>query len=289
VEAGSSIAGSGSGAPSLVEVGEQRFVVRLGAPGEPMEVETRAGGRARLLPWRLDDHLAALDRHVDAGGGVVRFDHEGFARDVLARSGVPVALAGELSPLALWWAMGGPDGPPAPGDAKEGWIQAGQARARLRRWTFAERERALSASVETRPDGARELKLARYLRAMLEASVIALDPPPIEALDGAAAAGLLDAVAALNTSGEREEDRLVREGGEGGRSFASTTLRVCRALGRTPSEVWAMPAAEIDRLLALIDAADPPALAPHAPSVKAPRRATLADHPDAVVILVEDG
>jgi hypothetical protein len=270
-------------AASVVEVDGRRFAVRLGGPGEPVDVEASTGERARLFPWRLDDHLDALDRHVDAGSGAVRFDHEGFARDVLSRSGVPPALASELAPLALWWALGGEESPR--GEVKEGWNDVGQARAYLRRWTFAERERALGASVTARPDGARELRLARYLRAMLDASVVALDPPGREVLEGAGAVALLDAVAALNAAGEREEDRAIREGGEGGRALAAATLRICRALGWTPSQVWAAPAAEVDRLLALLDAAEPPA------GSRAPvsRRSSLADHPDAVVIRLEDG
>jgi hypothetical protein len=282
VGAGASIDGMGSAPPSFVEVDGRRFAVRLGGPGEPMDVEVSTGERARLIPWRLDDHLDALDRHVDASGGAMRFDHEGFAADVLARSGVPPALAGELAPLALWWALGGEAGPPE--EPKEGWIEAGRVRAQVRRWTFAERERALDASVTVRPDGGREFRLAEYLRKMLDASVVALDPPGREALEGASAAARLDAVAALNAAGEREEDRLVGEGGERGRALAVATLRICRALGWTPSQVWAAPAAEVDRLLAMLDAVDSSSETRAPP----PRRPSLADHPDAVVIRVED-
>ena len=58
-----------------------------------------------------------------------------------------------------------------------------------------------------------------------------------------------------------------------------------RALGLTPSQVRALPAAEVDRVLDLLaqDAAANPVAAP-----RRSRRPRLADHPDAVVILAED-
>lgn len=274
---------------ALIEVGKRRFAVCLGGPGEPMEVETSTGERARFLPWRLADHLDALDRHVDAGGGEVRFDQQGFARDVLAYSGVPASLAEELAPLALWWAVGGEAG--ERGEAKEGWIEVGEARARLRRWTFAERERAFSASVVTRADGATDFKLARYLRAMLKASVAELYPAPLEALAGSAAAALLSAVCLLNADGEGETARLVREGGDAGKALAATTLRICRALGWLPAQVFAAPAAEIDCIVALLDAVEAPPIERWSTAARArsPRQPSLADYPDAVVIQVDNG
>jgi hypothetical protein len=66
-------------------------------------------------------------------------------------------------------------------------------------------------------------------------------------------------------------------------------------MGWTPSQVWAAPAAEIDRLLALLDAVDvspAPAAGPAAPATvvaatsATPRR--LADLPDAVLIRIDD-
>lgn len=287
--AGSSVAGARSTAPSLVRVGERDFIVHVGAPGEPLSVETASGERARLWPWRLGDHLDALDRYVDAGGGAVHFDHEGFAREVLLKSGAPASLAEELEPLALWWAVGGETG--EPGEVKEGKFCAHKLRARLRRWTFAEREGALSASVVARADGAKEFRLARYLRAMLRASVVELDPAPLEDLEGAEAAALLNAVSALNAEGKSDTDKVIREGGDGGKVMAATTLRICRALGWTPSQVWAAPAAEIDRIIALLDLVEPQAAARAGagePKSQA-RRPSLADYPDAVIIRVEDG
>jgi hypothetical protein len=266
-----------AGAPSIVEVDARRFRVRLGAPGEALEVETSTGAAVRLEPWVLTEHLPALERWATIDGEAMHLDHEGLARDVLARSGVEPALFDELWPLSLWWAAGGDAGAPP---ALAGWVQAGHARARLRPWTFAERAEAIHAAVTARPDGSRALRLDRYLAAMITASVVAMDPPEAAPLSGTTA--LLDAVAALNAVGGRAEDGLLRAGGEGGRALAEATLRLCGALGWTPSQVWSAPAVEVDRLLALL------ALTGRAPDV-GPRPASLADHPDAVVIHVEDG
>jgi hypothetical protein len=270
-------AGAALPGPAVVEVDGRPFSVQLGEPGAPLEVEASTGERVRLLPWRLDEHLRALERHVDASERGLRFDHQGLARDVLRRSGVPAALFDELSPLALWWAAGGALQAPSPGE----WVEAGAVRVRLRPWTLAERAKAVSASVTVREDGSREFSLERYLHEMVATSVTAVEPAGQE-LAGAGAA-LLDAVVALNTAGEREEDRWVAARDEGGKALAQATLRLCRALGWTPSQVWATPAPEIDRLLALLDATEQPAR-PAAPR----RRPGLADHPDAVVIRVED-
>jgi hypothetical protein len=269
-----------------IQVDGRDFRIHLAGPDEPGEVEVSTGERIRLRRWGFDEHLRALDRHAWADGAGLQFDAGGFARDVLRDSGVPDALFDELAPVALWWATGGaaPRGARAEAD---GWVRAGQVRARLRPWTFSERSQALGVSMTSRADGSRELSLECYLRAMLAASVVALEPPGVElaALDGASAALLLDAVASLNHAGERAEDLTVKSADGEARALAELTLRLCRALGWTPSQVWAAPAAEIDRLLALLQLTEPPPPAP-APAARPPR---LSEYPDAVVIQVEDG
>jgi hypothetical protein len=269
-------AGAALPGPAVVEVDGRPFSVQLGEPGAPLEVEASTGERVRLLPWRLDEHLRALERHVDASEQGLRFDHQGLARDVLRRSEVPAALFDELTPLALWWAVGGASEAPSP----EGWVRAGPLRAKLRPWTLAERAKAVSASTTVRADGSREFSLERYLHEMVSTSVTAVEPSGQELSSGGAA--LLDAVVALNTAGGREEDRWVSARSEDGKALARTTLRLCRALGWTPSQVWSTPAPEIDRLLTLLDATELPV------QRAAHRRVGLADHPDAVVIQVED-
>lgn len=268
--------------PFVVEVDENRFSVSLSAEGGPLAVETSAGTR-ELRPLRLDEHLAALERHVHVDERGLRFDRRGFCREVLGASGISESLHDELELLALWWACGGEVGEVALAGDEDGFIDVGGVRAKLRAWTFAERERAMRESLERLPDGSEQLRLETYLHAMVRASVVALRPPDAT-LDEVATASLLDAVVALNTAGEREEDRMVRAGDPAAKALAETTLRLCRALGWTPSEVWALPAAEIDRLLAVLRLVEAPAAQP-----RGGRPRGLADEPDAVVIQVEEG
>lgn len=272
--------------PSLVEVDGRRFSVHLGGPDAPLEVAASTGERVWLRRWRFEEHLRALDRHSGADARGPSFDHEAFARELLRDSGVPEPLHAELVPVALWWATGGAlDAVSSPGP--DGWVRLGSFRARLRPWTLSERSRALGESLTPGADGGRELGLAHYLRAMLAASVVALEPAGValSMLDGATTAVLLDAVVALNTAGERDEDKRMRVPDAQDRALAQVTLRLCRALGWTPSQVWATPAAEIDRLLAMLELMECPSQS----AAPAPRAPGLADHPDAVVIQVEDG
>jgi hypothetical protein len=274
-----------SAVPSSIEVDGRRFSVHVGHPGGSLEVDTSTGERVRLRRWHFEEHLRALDRHASADEQGLRFDTEGFARDVLRDSEVPAPLIEELAPVALWWATtGGYE--PGSGVQTDGWVRAGSVRARLRPWTFAERSKALSESLTPSAGGGQELSLERYLRAMLSASIVALEPPGLELtmLDGATTAALLDVAVALNNSGERDEDQRMKAADADSQKLARTTLRLCKALGWTPSQVWETPAAEVDRLLALLEVAEPSAPV-SAPVRRAP---SLADHPDAVVIQVED-
>jgi hypothetical protein len=274
---------SGAAIPSSIEVDGRRFLVRVEAPGEALEVDTSGGERVRLGRWNFDAHLGALDRHAGVDAQGLRFDAEGFAWEVMRGLGVPPALMEELAPVALWWAAsGGYDA--SPGLRADGWLRAGSVRARLRPWTFAERSRALGESTVALAGGGQEFRLERYLRRMLGASIVEMEPAGVELsmLDGPTTAALLDGVLALNDSAGRDEDSRLKATDADSQRMARVTLRLCKALGWTPTQVWETPAAEIDRLLALLDVAEPPARAP------VRRTPSLADHPDAVVIQVED-
>ncbi|MFE8599106.1 hypothetical protein [Archangium violaceum] len=273
------------GEARIIEVDGQRFRVRFEPLEGSLEVETSGGEPVRLLAFRFDAYLAALDRHVYVGAEGLSFDPGAFSREVLEHSGVPVALFAELSPLALWWAAAGSGaGPRAP--TSDGWVDVGSARVQLRPWTWVRRGRALSASVSTRDDGTRALSLERYLREMLSASVVATDPSAfsLESLSGPETAALIDAAVAMNIPGERLEDQLSRSHEPEGQALAHLTLRLCKALGWTPSQVWETPAAEVDRLLSLLDVVEVPA-----PAAALAGASGLASHPDAVVIQVEEG
>lgn len=268
---------------SAIEVDGVAYQVHFHGFREPLRVRLGDGREVALRPWTCGAHLAALGRHLRPGEGGLALDAPSFCQEVLADSGLSAELYPEVGPLALWWAAGGDARPPArPGP--DGWLELDGDRAQLRPWTHGERLRALGDSVVTGARGEASFDVAAYLRAMVRASVQAWAPAARDpdALDAASTAALLDAVVSLNVPEGQLEDALGEPLHAGAQEVAATTLRLCRAMGWTPSQVQAAPAAEIDRLLELLDTVE--GRAGRAP----PARSTLASHPDAVVIQIED-
>ena len=239
---------------------------------------TAAGTAFSLAPWTYRRHIDTLRASTRAAGSDIRLDTRHLAAAVLAGLELPDALARALEPLALWWAAGGDDALPA-APLEGDWLDLGPAgRARLHPWSERQRFAALSAALEGDGDDTWFDPVA-YLDAMVRASLLVLDgPAPLDDVDARATAVLLHATVALNVT--RDEDEALLEGGPAAREWAARTLRLCQALGWTPARVWATPAAEIDRLLRLLDLVRPPAR-----PARAPR---LADHPDATVIRIDD-
>jgi hypothetical protein len=271
-------------ATRILDVDEVAYPVHFQGFHQELHVWLRGGEHVSLRPWTCGEHLAALGRHLRPGAGGAALDPAAFCGEVLARDGLVGARAEELVPLALWWAAGGGVAPVRAG--ADGWVELGPCRARLRAWTYGERLRALAVSTREEADGQRRFDTGRYLGAMLEASVKEVVPATCEVrgLDSASTVALLDAVVALN-AGEVEATVSPEE--------AAVTLRLCRELGWTPSQVWATPAPEVDHLLRLLDAVQGPRVerpvpvaAPVARPVPASPR--LADFPDAIVIQIED-
>lgn len=271
-------------ATSLVEVDAAEYPVHFQGFHQPLQVWLADGRQVSIRPWTCGEHLAALGRHARPGSGGVELDLPAFCGEVLARDGLQGAVAQELEALALWWAAGGGDGPGRRPGA-DGWLQLASCRVRLRPWTAGERQKALGSSLR-REGEARSLDVARHLEAMLEASVVSVEPAgaDLRALDSADTMALLEALVAQNTVGLEERDQLASP------DLARVTLRLCRELGWTPSQVWATPAPEVDRLLALLDACGPsrPALPAGPPAPVTSPRGGIADHPDAIVIRIED-
>lgn len=273
-------------ATGILEVDALAYPVHFQGFHAPLHVWPRGGAPVALRPWTCGEHLAALGRHLKPGAGGAVLDVEAFCAEVLAREGLGGEVARELAPLALWWAAGGGAPPVRPGP--DGELVLESCRLRLRTWTYGERLRALAGSVRV-ADGGRRFDVGRYLGAMLDACVTEVSSVPggLRALDSASTVGLLDAVVALNSAEEAEEAL-------GSAEVAAVTLRLCRALGWTPSQVWATPAPEVDRLVRLLEALR--GAAPARPVAAAASRSAaplggsrLADHPDAIVIQIEDG
>lgn len=236
---------------------------------------------ATLAPWTCREHLAAVARHLDPAPGNPSLDLEALADELLARAGLVEPV---LRPLALWWAAGG-DTPPDCDSA--GWLVLGARRVRLRPWTARERLVALREHLAPVPDGSAALDLPSYLGAMLNVSVVEVDPPDQGDVDTLPAV-VLAAVTRLNIGDPPAE--LAPAFGDSARTLAAATLKVCKALGWPPSRVWDLPAAELNHILDLLALADtpnppPPSAAPPTPF---PVQSSLARHPDSVVILFED-
>ncbi len=240
-----------------------------------MNARSAAGAEVDLRPWPLREHLAALDECVVPTAHGLTLDTRELSRRVLAHSGVAEDAQTRFAPLALWWASGGETSPAALGG---GWYDCGGVRLHLRPWTSGERFRAMSRCRRAGADGER-FDLGAYLRAMLETSVVTVEPARVlDELDSGATRSLLEAVVALNVVSPEELADGIPDTPEADR----ITLRLCRALGWTPTQVWATPAVEMDRLLRLLDRTA-------ASESAAPTRvARLADHPDATVIRIED-
>ena len=241
----------------------------------PLEVVAPTGVKARLLPWRYQAHIDALRDCVLSDKGGLRLDRETLAQRVLDHSRIPPALHAELTPLALWWAAGGGEASAVTVDGK--WYTLGTVQVRLRPWSSGERFAALATNLQQNESGI-VLDMAGYLDTMIKASVLAIDPPvALTELDAASTLALLDSVIALNVAPVGAVEQSIMASPQA----AQITLRLCRALGWTPSQVWATPASEVDRLLALLERVE-------GTSPPASKSQGLAAYPDAVVIRIED-
>ncbi|MBL8395116.1 MAG: hypothetical protein JNK99_10270 [Candidatus Accumulibacter sp.] len=240
-----------------------------------MNARSAAGAEVDLRPWPLSAHLNALDECVVPTARGLALDTRELSLRVLAHSGVAEDAQASFAPLALWWASGGKTSPTALGG---GWYDCGGVRLHLRPWTSGERFRAMARCRRADGDGER-FDLGAYLRAMLETSVVTVEPARVlDELDSGATRSLLEAVIDLNVVSPEALADSIPDTPEADR----VTLRLCRALGWTPTQVWATPAVEVDRLLRLLDRTT-------ASETAAPARvARLADHPDATVIRIED-
>lgn len=254
------------------------YRVRFRGFENPLDAVASGGREARLEPWTLGVHLDALRSCLAPNVEGLALDRSAFIEAVLARSGVPLELAPCFGPLALWWAAGGD---PVPDAEPVTELDLGTCRARLRAWSHGERMQALAAALSEQ-DGL-AVDVVSYLQAMLRACVVKLEPAmDVSDLDSAAAARLVRALTSLNTSTPEDTDAVLA-GLEDNGQMARATLRLCRALGWTPSQVSAAPAVEVDRLLALLDRSE--GRRGHREHAR-PRR--IAEMPDAVVIRIED-
>lgn len=128
-------------------------------------------------------HLAALRQVLHSTRDGLALDERAFCRRVFEHSRIPDEQHAAFLPLALWWAGGGESAPTALGG---GWYACGTLRAHLRPWTGGERFLAV-ARCRCDDEGGLRFDLGAYLRAMLDACLIALEPArPVDELDSSA-------------------------------------------------------------------------------------------------------
>ena len=320
-EAGSAAATriDGSGAARRdIAIDGRRYSVAPTGWDCPLDVLVIDGDPVSItLPvWRCSDHFAAACAAqcvaYDAGGeAAVAIDGARYLAALPGAEALGFPEAGAdaaAGPLALWWAAGGDDTPAVSRHGDHVLID-GRAFA-LRRWSDGERRVALYDALRCEAageppaetgdtGGGCDFDAVAYLHAMLRHGV-ADDAAAIDALPLHWALPLIDAVVALNEpdadTRPDAERALPRDGTNASPADAridAVTLRLARELGWTPSQVAATPAADIDRLLTLLDreaaaAAAAAAVAPGTASPAAPRRRRLADEPDAVLIRIDD-
>lgn len=239
-----------------------------------MNAYTNSGTQIRLNPWTLNSHLAALGECVVPSGTGLELNEQAFSHQVLAENRIPENTYSEFAPMALWWASGGGIKPVSLGN---NWYRIGSVLVQLRSWTAGERFSALAQSRLDTGDGTR-FNVEAYLRSLLKACVVSLEPEQALAnLDSAASCALLDAVITLNAVSlpDTETLKLTPE-------TDRIILRLCRELAWTPSQVLAIPASELDVLLALLERTE---------NIRSPSITPvsgLASYPDTVMILIED-
>ena len=278
-----------------VDIGGTRWAVREVGQAAALEVLPPAGqaeaGPVRWPAWRYGDHVAALRAGLaasnpsDPSSESVDLDLPSYLNTMPTYALLDDATRSALLPVALWWAGGG-NGVPATAPDANGVTTIGGRLFALRRWSHRERLASLLSCLSEDDDGQGEgggrFDAVAYLDAMVRRAVEpALSGRVLDELPARWALPLIEAVVALNVV--QPEDEPLPGAGPRAQAAAAQTLRLCRALGWTPSQVWAAPAAEIDRLLVLLDRVEP---RPVRPVADKPRQ--LADHPDAVVIRIDD-
>lgn len=304
------------GVPVSLESEGTLFEVWPVAGSAAVTVRASTGEYLRLEPWTLAQHLDALEQHLNATEDDLQLDVPAFARALFAQcaraegaSAECASAAPSLNPmstpwsgLALWW-CGALETtyPPSP----SGWLILPSGQLRLKSWTWAERQQAITSSVTLLAGGARSVRLSHYLRALVVASVAEVVPPTLRPLSlmGAEGLSLLHAVVALNLAPETDSAFATPVEPALARRQAQETLRVCRALGWTPAQVMATPSRQIEQLLLLLDRAEAPAQATltsqamaspsgtgptRSPHSSAPKPRGLSAFPDSVIIQVED-
>ena len=278
-------------------IGGSPHAIRLSGFDRPLDVALPDGSLIRWPAWSYADHLAGLRAGLGLVAARIELDLKRYLAAMPDYALLSAPEQAALQPLGLWWAIGGlsPAAEVAVRDDAGG-IELDGRRFGLRPWSARARLAAMLAclrEVDAGADGG-DFDAVGYLDAMVRGT-LQPDAPgsagaPLDRLPTRWALPLIDAVVGLNVL--RPETEPLPGTGPQAQAAAAQTLRLCRALGWTPSQVWSAPAVEVDRLLALLDRVEPAAAPARAapPAARPARQAArrLADHPDAVLIRIDD-
>lgn len=262
-----------------IEIDDIAYRLAFSGFNKPMNAWSPNGAEIALQPWPLGEHLRTLNECAILTATGLKLDVQAFGRRILEYCKAPQPLHQLFLPLALWWANGGE----APKPTRQGDVyQFSTFKARLRPWSAADRYAALADCQYEDEQGEIRFNLGAYLLTMLEASVLTLDPSHLSLaeLDSASTNALLNTVSELNVI----DSEALAKSPLGSPLAAQQTLRLCRELGWTPSQVWSTPAAELDRLSQLLDITHPQTN----DTASAGPTTTFTDHPDTVIIRIED-
>ena len=254
-----------------IVIDDVTYNVRFEGFEVPLEITLSDGTEASLMPWTYREHMEALRQNLLVNGKSIDIDESGFAGFVLQRSGIPEMYHEELSKLAIFWASAGNEQKNT--TQNEDWFDFGNMKLKMSPWSTLEREQAISGNLESVGDG-ETFDVIGYLDAMIRQSIQDMEPVvDLNELDPLVMTSLFKSVLEMNAPTPLLPENV----------SAEKTLRLCSALGWTPTQVWNAPAVETDRLLALLESMQPE-------TVAAPPTSTssLANHPDAVVFHFED-
>lgn len=264
--------------------------------------------RYRFRPWTLKEYFRTIAGTITGSGGAIALDSVKLASNILEYSGMDDLSDEEkedMVPLALWWSCGGIDPVDIPQE-ESGWYLFGDLKVRLRPWSYADRESAFDNYIIRSGENS-GFDYAGFMQSMLRYSVQAVEPGEeridkridkrIEELDSYYTRALINKIIEINFSGNEFSGMLENIKKKGSSQFIAKVLKICEVLGWTPGKVLNTPAAEIDKVLMLMEAAGsstisenifPGNFSQFSQKRKSRNMSSLAGHPDAVIIEIED-